>query len=161
VALRFFEGRNFKDVRGAGESPAGAGAASQLPLRDVGTGISCCLIRMATPARRRAARPGTMASSPLPFLVHGRMSIEPTLKIAAEPALVTRFRAAGGEARSGQEVLAAAAAAMHARAGVETAGGARESQAPASASPVFDVQMAGGELSSAPQFGGGEDRQGT
>jgi glucokinase len=120
------------DVRAAalGEARFGAGRPYQNFLYvTIGTGISSCLVLDQQPYLGSRGLAGTMASSPLPGLASPAGVAGPSLEqLASGPALVARFRARGGQARSGQDVLAAAAAgnasAVEVRAGAAEALGA-------------------------------------
>jgi glucokinase len=122
------------DVRAAAlaESVFGAGQ----PFRDflyvtVGTGISCCLMVDGAPHLGARGLSGTMASSPLaiPCERCGHMNRRSLEDLAAGPALVERFRAEGGSAEQGQDVLRAAAEGdRRAERIVQSAGEALESQ---------------------------------
>jgi len=122
------------DVRAAALAEArwGAGRGFHSFLYvTVGTGISCCLMLAGQPYLGARGATGTMASSPLgvPCERCGHVNTATLEEIAAGPALVARFRAAGGDAHSGLEVLAAAVGGdERARHVVETASGALESQ---------------------------------
>jgi glucokinase len=122
------------DVRAAAvaESCLGAGR----PFRNflyvtVGTGISCCLVLNGEPYLGARGLTGTMASSPLAVPCErcdhtSRRTLE---EIASGPALVARFKSAGGKAENGQEVLRAADMGdALARRVVESAGEALASQ---------------------------------
>jgi len=123
------------DVRAAAlaESLFGAGKAFRNFLYvTVGTGISCCLMLDGAPYLGARGASGTMASSPLavPCEECGQIGHQSLEEIAAGPALVTRFHAAGGSAKSAKEVIAAAAAGnAAARQIVESASEALGSQA--------------------------------
>lgn len=101
------------DVRAAAQAEAWFGAARSLRnflYVTVGTGISCCLMLDGRPYLGSRGATGTMGSSPLsvPCDTCGGANTRTLEEIAAGPALVARFTAAGGVARSGQDVLAAA-----------------------------------------------------
>ena len=103
------------DVRAAAlaESLLGAGQPFKTFLYvTVGTGISCCLMLEGKPFLGARGATGTMGSSPLslPCEQCGHVSQRTLEEIAAGPALVTRFNALHGQATTGREVLAAAAA---------------------------------------------------
>ena len=122
------------DVRAAAFAEAWFGAGR--PFRNflyvtVGTGISCCLMLDGRPYLGSRGATGTMGSSPLsvPCEKCGAMNERTLEEIAAGPALVARFNAAGGHAHSGQDVLAAAARGdSRAQQIVKSAGDALESQ---------------------------------
>jgi len=100
------------DVRAAALAEALFGAGR--PFRQflyvtVGTGISSCLTIDGRPFAGTHGATGTMASSPLPSLNTNSGTDSPTLEqLASGPALVARFNAAGGAAKSGEDVLNAA-----------------------------------------------------
>jgi glucokinase len=103
------------DVRAAAlaESRFGAGRPFKNFLYiTVGTGISCCLVLNGEPYLGARGLTGTMASSPLTVPCEGCGHIKGrTLEeLASGAGLVARFRAAGGQAVSGQQVLSAAGA---------------------------------------------------
>jgi glucokinase len=121
------------DVRAAAlaESALGAGRPfANFLYVTVGTGISCCLVLGGAPYLGARGLTGTMASSPLSVPCEhcghtNRLTLE---EIASGPGLVARFRAAGGSASTGQEVLRAAIAGEpRARIVVESASEALES----------------------------------
>jgi glucokinase len=122
------------DVRAAAraESLFGSGRAFRSFLYiTVGTGISSCLMLDGTPYLGANGLTGTMASSPLGFRCTscGHANHQTLEEIASGPALVRRFNAAGGNAQSGYDVLAAVAAGNAGAARVvETAGEALGSQ---------------------------------
>lgn len=102
------------DVRAAALAEARFGAGRGCALFayvTVGTGISSCLVRDGHPdsgARGNALVLGTMPLSTT--CTECGAALRPVLEeIAAGPALVTRFHAAGGEAQRGEDVLRAAA----------------------------------------------------
>lgn len=103
------------DVRAAARAEAlfGAGKNSRVFLYvSIGTGISSCLVIEGQPFRGARGATGTMASGPHPCLDAGtrpELSL-PLEQVASGPALVARFRAAGGVAESAQQVLALAEA---------------------------------------------------
>lgn len=123
------------DVRAAAlaEARFGAGRAfSQFLYLTVGTGLSACLMLDGRPHLGAQGLTGTFASSPLgvPCDACGRVNRRTLEEIAAGPALVARFQAAGGRAAGGREVLDAAAAGdAAARQVVESAAEALASQA--------------------------------
>lgn len=102
------------DVRAAALAEALFGAARGLDFFlyvTVGTGISSCLMLDGKPYLGNRGLTGTMGSGPLSIPCEecgevGRRTLE---DIASGPALVARYRAVGGSARTGHEVLAAAA----------------------------------------------------
>ena len=103
------------DVRAAAvaEGLFGAGKTFRVFLYvTIGTGISCCLMLDGAPYLGALGATGTMASSPLavPCEACGHFSQRTLEEIAAGPALVARYRQAGGSAENGKEVLAAASA---------------------------------------------------
>ena len=103
------------DVRAAATAEAlfGAGKAFRVFLYvTIGTGISCCLMLDGAPYLGALGATGTMASSRLavPCEACGQVSHRSLEEIAAGPALVARYRKAGGHAENGKEVLAAASA---------------------------------------------------
>lgn len=103
------------DVRAAAlaEAVHGTGKAFRSFLYvTIGTGISCCLMIHGIPYLGARGASGTMASSPLsiPCELCGQTSRRTLEEIASGPALVARFRQAGGHAVTGQEVVAAASA---------------------------------------------------
>ncbi|MCL4177844.1 MAG: ROK family protein [Verrucomicrobia bacterium] len=122
------------DVRAAALAESAFGAGQ--PFREflyvtVGTGISCCLMVEGSPHLGARGLSGTMASSPLaiPCERCGHMNRRSLEDLAAGPALVERFRAAGGSAEQGQDVLRAAAEGdRRAEQIVQSAGEALESQ---------------------------------
>jgi glucokinase len=122
------------DVRAAALAEALFGAAK--PFRTflyvtVGTGISCCLMFDGRPFLGARGATGTMGSSPLsiPCEQCGHVSQRTLEDIAAGPALVKRFNELHGNAATGREVLAAAAAGDPVAAKiVQSAGEALESQ---------------------------------
>lgn len=101
------------DVRAAAVAESFLGAGR--PFRNflyvtVGTGISCCLVLKGEPYLGARGLTGTMASSPLAVPCErcdhtSRRTLE---EIASGPALLARFKSAGGKAERGQEVLRAA-----------------------------------------------------
>ncbi len=97
------------DVRAAAraESVLGAGRGLDVFLYvTIGTGISCCLMIDGRPLLGARGVTGTMASSPLWIPDAGQSG--PTLEeLASGPALIKRFNAAGGQAKSGPEILEA------------------------------------------------------
>ena len=136
------------DVRAAALAEArwGAGRGFHSFLYvTVGTGISCCLMLAGQPYLGARGATGTMASSPLgvPCERCGHVNTATLEEIAAGPALVARFRAAGGDAHSGLEVLAAAVGGdERARHVVETASGALESQVAVHEARFRDISAA-------------------
>lgn len=93
------------DVRAAAlaEARFGAGCyAKNFLYVTIGTGISSCLMIDGEAFRGARGATGTMASGIMPG---SNFTLE---QFASGPALVQRFRALGGAAQSGQEVLAAA-----------------------------------------------------
>jgi glucokinase len=103
------------DVRAAalGEALFGSGKHFGTFLYvTIGTGISCCLMLDGKPYLGARGATGTMASSPLsvPCEKCGHTNLRTLEEIAAGPALVSRFNAAGGNVTRAQEVLAATAA---------------------------------------------------
>jgi glucokinase len=78
----------------------------------VGTGISCCLMLDGKPYLGARGATGTMASSPLALRCEqcGSMSRRSLEEIAAGPALMARFQAMGGDAKTSRDVIAATAA---------------------------------------------------
>ena len=103
------------DVRAAALAEALLGAGRYLNVFlyvSIGTGISSCLVIDGQPFVGAGGATGTMASGPLPGFDEVRtMTTLPTLEqVASGPALVSRFNQLHGNAQSGQEVLAAAAA---------------------------------------------------
>jgi glucokinase len=103
------------DVRAAALAEFLFGAAR--PFRSflyvtVGTGISCCLMLDGRPHLGAHGITGTMASSPLsiPCEVCGHPGHRTLEEIAAGPALISRFNALGGGAKTGHDVLSAVAA---------------------------------------------------
>jgi glucokinase len=123
------------DVRAAALAEARFGAGRgfrQFVYLTVGTGLSACLMLGGRPHLGARGLTGTFASSPLslPCEACGHVSGRTLEEVAAGPALAARFRAAGGHAASGQDVLAAAAAGdAAARQVVESAAEALASQA--------------------------------
>jgi glucokinase len=117
------------DVRAAAlaESLFGAGKSFRLFLYiTVGTGIACCLMQEGRPYVGTRGATGTMASSVLSQVCErcghvNNLSLE---QVASGPALVERYNeSCSGNAASGQDVLAAAAAGnVNALRVVETAG---------------------------------------
>ena len=102
------------DVRAAARAEAlfGAGREAWVFLYvSIGTGIASCLVIDGQPFTGARGATGTMASGPLPgFSEDVAKPLSPTLEqIASGPALVSRFRALGGIAESGEDVLATAA----------------------------------------------------
>src|SRR5262249_8648014 len=100
------------DVRAAAQAEALFGDArdfSSFLYVTVGTGISCCLMTGGRAYLGARGFTGTMASSALssPCERCGQVNERTLEEIAAGPALVRRFNAAGGDARNGQDVLAA------------------------------------------------------
>lgn len=101
------------DVRAAARAEsllgAGRGLGSLLHVT-IGTGISCCLVLEGKPYLGSRGLTGTMASSPLgPLLGIPDSGPSMTLEdLSSGPALVARFRKAGGVAERGEEVLRAA-----------------------------------------------------
>jgi glucokinase len=122
------------DVRAAALAEAMFGAGQKFSTFlyvTVGTGISCCLMIDGQPYLGARGATGTMGSSPLsvPCEKCGEVNTRTLEEIAAGPALVTRFNAVHGNARTGQDVLAAAAAGdARALRIVQTASDALESQ---------------------------------
>jgi glucokinase len=102
------------DVRAAalGEACYGTGRGCRHFLYvTIGTGISSCLMCEGKPFLGARGATGTMASSPLPISAENEETIMPTLEqLASGPALVERFGRLGGNATSGEDVLAAACA---------------------------------------------------
>lgn len=103
------------DVRAAARAEAmfGAGRSAKVFLYvSIGTGIASCLVVDGQPFVGARGATGTMASGPLPGFDEVRTSgLPPTLEqVASGPALASRFHQLHGNARSGQEVMAAAAA---------------------------------------------------
>ncbi len=103
------------DVRAAARAEAlfGAGREANVFLYvSIGTGIASCLVIDGQPFAGARGATGTMASGPVPgFGEIASKALLPTLEqIASGPALATRFRALGGGAQCGQDVLAAAEA---------------------------------------------------
>jgi predicted NBD/HSP70 family sugar kinase len=103
------------DVRAAARAEAlfGAGRNAKVFLYvSIGTGIASCLVIDGQPFAGARGATGTMASVPLPGFDEVRTSgLLPTLEqVASGPALVSRFNQLHGNARSGQEVMAAAVA---------------------------------------------------
>jgi glucokinase len=124
------------DVRAAALGESLFGVAKQFRnflYVTVGTGISCCLMLEGRPFLGARGATGTMGSSPLsvPCENCAHVSNRTLEEISAGPALVARFNAAGGNARSGQEVLAAA-----------TAGNAAAMEIITSASQALESQIA-------------------
>lgn len=122
------------DVRAAARAEAlfGAGRDRRIFLYvTVGTGIASALVIDGEPFTGARGATGTMASAPLSLVCEhcGKASQSTLEQIAAGPALVERLNARRpGAARSGQEVLAAAAAGdAGALAVVRSAGEALES----------------------------------
>lgn len=122
------------DVRAAALAEARLGAGR--PFRHflyvtVGTGISCCLMVGGEPYQGAGGFTGTMGSSVLAVPCErcgatGRRTLE---DLASGPGLVARFRAAGGSAETGVEVLRAAGSGeAEARQVVASAGEALGSQ---------------------------------
>lgn len=103
------------DVRAAAlaEARFGAGKSRRIFVYiTVGTGISSCLVIDGRPFTGARGATGTLASSLLPQLgppwaAGAAATLE---QIASGPALVTRFNQLHGQARSAQEVVAAALA---------------------------------------------------
>ena len=98
------------DVRAAARAEALFGAGKGLSCFlyvSIGTGISCCLVIEGEPFVGARGAAGTMASGPMPTFGSKApgVSLE---QIASGPALRERYAAAGGNARSAKEVLAAA-----------------------------------------------------
>lgn len=102
------------DVRAAALAEACYGAGQDFRLFlyvTIGTGISSCLMSDGKPFLGARGATGTMASSPLPVAGENEEAIMPTLEqLASGPALVERFGRLGGNATSGEDVLAAACA---------------------------------------------------
>ena len=103
------------DVRAASlaEAMFGAGKPHRIFVYlTVGTGIASCLVIDGRPFTGARGATGTVASSPLPHWgLSDDSGVTMTLEqIASGPALVARFRLLRGQAQSGQEVIAAAAA---------------------------------------------------
>ena len=103
------------DVRAAARAEAmfGAGRSARVFLYvSIGTGIASCLVIDGQPFVGARGATGTMASGTLPGFDEERTSgLSPTLEqVASGPALVSRFNQVHGNARSGQDVVAAAAA---------------------------------------------------
>ena len=120
------------DVRAAALAEAlfGAGRAARVFLYvSIGTGIASCLVIDGQPFLGARGATGTMASGPLPGFAESQTAApQPSLEdVASGPALVARFNRLQGQAQSGQEVLAAAAADPRAaevvRSGAEALGG--------------------------------------
>ena len=121
------------DVRAAARAEALFGAGRDVNCFlyiSIGTGIASCLVIEGQPFIGARGATGTMASGPLPgFDVVRPSGLLPTLEqVASGPALVSRFNQLHGNARSGQEVIAAAAAgderaARVVRSAAETLGG--------------------------------------
>lgn len=103
------------DVRAAARAEAMFGAGRDVDVflyASIGTGIASCLVIDGQPFVGARGATGTMASGLPPGFDEVRASgLPPTLEqFASGPALVSRFNALHGNARSGQEVMAAAAA---------------------------------------------------
>lgn len=103
------------DVRAAARAEAMFGAGRNVNVFlyvSIGTGIASCLVIDGQPFVGARGATGTMASGPLPGFDEVRTGgLLPTLEqVASGPALVSRFNQLHGNAGSGQEVLAAAAA---------------------------------------------------
>ena len=103
------------DVRAAARAEAMFGAGRNVNVFlyvSIGTGIASCLVIDGQPFVGARGATGTMASGPLPGFDEVRTGgFLPTLEqVASGPALVSRFNQLHGNAGSGQEVLAAAAA---------------------------------------------------
>jgi len=103
------------DVRAAARAEAmfGAGRNANVFLYvSIGTGIASCLVIEGQPFAGARGATGTMASGPLPGFDEVRTGgLLATLEqVASGPALVSRFNALHGNARSGQEVMSAAVA---------------------------------------------------
>lgn len=103
------------DVRAAARAEAlfGAGKGVRTFLYvSIGTGISCSLVIDGVPFPGARGAAGTMASGPFPVLngsTEGQMGLS-LEEFASGPALAKRYRAVGGVAESGREVITAAAA---------------------------------------------------
>lgn len=103
------------DVRAAALAEAIFGAGKQFKqflYVTVGTGISCCLMFEGKPFTGARGATGTMASSPLSVVCEkcGYVSQRSLEEIASGPALVARLNQRHpGSAKSGPDVLAAAA----------------------------------------------------
>ena len=103
------------DVRAAARAEAMFGAGRNVNVFlyvSIGTGIASCLVIDGQPFVGARGATGTMASGPLPGFDEVRTGgFLPTLEqVASGPALVSRFNQLHGNAGSGQEVMAAAAA---------------------------------------------------
>ncbi len=103
------------DVRAAALAEARLGAGQPYPIFlyvTVGTGISCCLMLAGKPYLGTRGLTGTMACSTIvaPCERCGHTTGPSLEEVASGPGLVARYRAAGGEAKDGRAVLAAAAA---------------------------------------------------
>lgn len=103
------------DVRAAARAEAlfGAGREARVFLYvSIGTGIASCLVIDGQPFVGARGATGTMASGPLPGFDEAgtQMPLLALEQIASGPALVSRFNALHGNAQSGHDVLAAAAA---------------------------------------------------
>jgi glucokinase len=109
IAPSLFEADVRAAARAESQFGAGVGLDSFLYVT-VGTGISCCLMMEGRPHLGTHGVTGTMASSPLgPLLGIPDGGPAMTLEdLASGPALVARFRKAGGVADRGEEVLRAA-----------------------------------------------------
>lgn len=103
------------DVRAAARAEAlfGAGREYRIFLYvTVGTGIASCLMLDGSPYLGARGATGTMASSPLSMVCEhcGELSQQTLEQVSSGPALVARYnRVKPGGARTGQDVLAAAA----------------------------------------------------
>jgi glucokinase len=99
------------DVRAAALAEALFGAGREVSVFlyvSIGTGIASCLVIDGQPFTGTRGATGTMASGPIPAF--GSDDLHLTLEqVASGPALVSRFRALGGQAGCAEEVLAAAA----------------------------------------------------
>ncbi len=102
------------DVRAAALAEARFGAGRGCALFayvTIGTGISSCLVRDGRPESGTRGNGLVLGTMPLSTTcTQCGVALRPVLEeIAAGPALVTRFHAAGGEAQRGEDVLQAAA----------------------------------------------------
>lgn len=103
------------DVRAAALAEARLGEGRsfrQFLYVTVGTGIASCLMLEGRPYLGARGATGTMASSPLRVLCDscGHLTRRTLEETASGPALIARFRSAGGTAAHGRDVLQAAAA---------------------------------------------------
>jgi glucokinase len=101
------------DVRAAALAEALLGAGqhfSSFLYVTVGTGISCCLMLDGKPHLGAHGATGTMASSPssVPCESCAHINQSTIEEISSGPALVKRFKTAGGKASTAQEVVCAA-----------------------------------------------------